>query len=81
MRLVFVIVVGLFVNKVIVQCVCVGGDRPLSLNPLFLGPLVWLAFFPPLTSCWSWPGHPPNLPARPPPSETCLIKSIAEWGI
>lgn len=43
MRLVFVIVVGLFVNKVIVQCVC-GGDRPLSLNPLFLGPLVWLAF-------------------------------------
>lgn len=45
MRLVFVIVVGLFVNKVIVQCVCVCvGDRPLSLNPLFLGPLVWLAF-------------------------------------
>lgn len=45
MRLVFVIVVGLFVNKVIVQCVCVWwGDRPLSLNPLFLGPLVWLAF-------------------------------------
>ena len=73
MRLVFVIVLDLFVNKVIENFVVAPGFLPqLVLSCLPPAPSGPLPLF-----CGSSPRPATQLPAPPRPSEACFFKSIA----